>query len=114
MAKKDGTKARTRSERFEVEETMTMSDVASYLEGIARGLREGTVVIGGETEGFRASVASDVELEVEARHGKRKSRIALTLAFRGDAPDGAVHAGPVEAPAAEEQSAATMPDEMSF
>jgi amphi-Trp domain-containing protein len=114
MAKKDAAKGRAKAERFEVEETMTPHDVAGYLEGIARGLREGTVVIGGETEGFRASVVSDVELEVEARRGKRKSRIALTLAFRGEAPEVAAGTGSTDDSLADEQSAVTMPDEMSF
>jgi amphi-Trp domain-containing protein len=119
MAKKDGAKARPKSERFEVEETMTANDVAGYLEGLARGLREGTVVIGGESEGFRVAVASDLDFGVDARRGKRKSRIALTLAFRADRADGnddeTADEPAVDAePTAEEPPAATIPDEMSF
>jgi amphi-Trp domain-containing protein len=113
MAKKDGAKARSKSERFEVEETMTSNDVAGYLEGLARALREGTVVIGGETEGFRAAVSGDVEFEVDARRGKRRSRIALTLAFRAEQADGSDASARAE-PSTEEEPSATMPDEMSF
>jgi amphi-Trp domain-containing protein len=119
MAKKDGAKARPGSQRFEVEETMSANDAAAYLEGLARGLREGTVVLGGEPDGFRAAVASDVDFEVEARSGKRRSRIELTLAFRphrAEAPraEVTVEAGGGEAPPGEEQPHATIPDEMSF
>ena len=63
---------------------MSAADVAGYLEGLAKGLREGTVVIGDEPEDFRAAVTDDVHLEVDARRGKRKSRIELTLAFRAE------------------------------
>ena len=82
MAKKDGPKARSTSERFEDERTLSAVEVAGYLEGLARGLREGAVSLGDESDGFRSSVASDVEVEVEARRRKRKSRIDLKLTFR--------------------------------
>jgi amphi-Trp domain-containing protein len=110
MAKKDGAKARSRAERFEVEESMSAHDVAGYLEGLARGLRDGTVVIGGETEGFHAVVAGEVDFEVDARRGKRKSRIELSLAFRSDTPEQPDESSEGSDGAIPE----TIPDEMSF
>ncbi len=115
MAKKDGAKSRNKSERFEVEETMSAADVAGYLEGLATGLREGAITIGGETAGFRVAIAGDVELEVEARHGKRKSRIELSMAFLAETPDAAEDASEASGDAgAEAPPEATIPDEMSF
>jgi amphi-Trp domain-containing protein len=118
MAKKDGPKARPRSERFEVEHTMSTGELAGYLEGLAKGFREGTVVLGDEAGGFRAAIAGDVELDVQARSGKRKSRIELTLAFRADqdevAPSGRSADGDGDSAVAYEPPQATIPDEMSF
>ena len=115
MAKKDGAKGRQKPGRFEVEQTMSTSEVAGYLEGLARGLRDGTLVVGDEAQGFRTPVDGDVDLEVEARRGKRKSRLALSLAFR--ATTGSV-AAPVEAANDGSKSKGpprtTIPDEMSF
>ena len=115
MAKKDGAKSRSRSERFEVEQTMSAGDVANYLEGLARGIREGTVAFGEDSDGFKSAITSDVDFELAARRGKRKSRVALTLAFRTGTPDEASSATAVteDAPA-EDLTKDTIPDEMRF
>jgi amphi-Trp domain-containing protein len=106
MAKKDGARSRQKPERAEYEQTMSTSEAAAYLEGLARSLREGIFAIGDGAQAFKTAIAGDVELEVEARRGKRRSRIDLTLAFR--AVDGN------EEPTAADQPVATIPDEMSF
>jgi amphi-Trp domain-containing protein len=111
MAKKDGAAKRTKSERFEVEDKMSPGDVAGYLEGIAHGLREGSIVLGEQGESFRVAIAGDIELEVAARHAKRRSRIDLKLRFRRhDDEDTSTPPRDAEAPAA----SPTIPDEMSF
>lgn len=106
MAKKDGARNRSKSERVELEETLSASDVAAHLESLAKGLREGAVVLGKRGD-FRAPVTGDVDLEIEGRHGKRKSRIELTLAFRRENSDEAT-------PGDEGEPVPTIPDEMSF
>ena len=113
MAKKDGNKGRPRSERFEVDDVMSAADVAGYLEAVAKGLREGNVALGEQGESFSVPVTGDVDFEVEAKHGKRKSRIELTLRFRQEKT---AEPGPDEASTPEGDSSreATIPDEMSF
>ena len=115
MAKKDGGKSRNRSERFEVEQTMTRADAADYLEGLARGLREGNIALGEDSNGFRASIAPEIDFEVTARRGKRKSRVAMTMAFRTDgaAPETQATEDPGE-PRGDAMPTDTIPDEMSF
>ena len=118
MAKRDGGKTRQKSDRVEYEQTMSASDVASYLEGLARGLREGNVALGDGTRGFATAISGDVELTVQGRRGKRRARIDLTIAFRGDngsstaTGDGASSDG-AEA-VSQDTPVTTMPDEMSF
>jgi amphi-Trp domain-containing protein len=110
MAKKDGAKSR-RSERFEVEDTLSAPDVAGYLEAVARGLREGAVVLGEQGESLTVSVSRNVDFEVAAKRSKRKARVRLTLSFRQEKPAEAEADGngPEQVPVA-----ATIPDEMSF
>lgn len=111
MTKKDGAGKRAKAQRFEVEDSMSPGDVAGYLEGIAIGLREGTVVLGEQGESFRAAVAGEIEMEVEARQGKRRSRLDIKLRFRhGPADDDSASDDDDDAPAAP----ATIPDEMRF
>jgi amphi-Trp domain-containing protein len=108
MAKKNG--ARTKTLRFETEATMSADEVAGYLEDLAQSLRAGSVEVGEGPEGVRVAIESDVELEVEARRGKRKARIELTLAFRAAEIESHRPSADGTAPAA----ADTIPDEMSF
>jgi amphi-Trp domain-containing protein len=114
MGKKDG--AKSRSERFEAEQTMTPAGVAEYLEGIARGLRDGTLALGPDGDGLRIPVASSAELEVEARRGKRKSRLALKIAFRAEDSigDGGGSPAATRSTASATGNPAIIPDEMSF
>jgi amphi-Trp domain-containing protein len=115
MAKKDGAKSRARSERFEVEQTMSPGDVADYLEGLAQGIRNGSLAFGHDSGGFKYAIASDVDVGVAARRGKRKSRVALTLAFRTEQRG---EESPVEAAAegapSQDLPEDTIPDEMRF
>jgi amphi-Trp domain-containing protein len=115
MAKKSGAKSRTRAERFEVEQTMSPGDVADYLEGLARGIRDGSLAFGQDSDGFKSAIASDVDFELEARRGKRKSRVALTLAFRTErrGEESPAEAVTEDAPA-EDLTKDTIPDEMRF
>jgi amphi-Trp domain-containing protein len=115
MAKKDRAKARQKSGRVQYELTMSADAVAAYLEGLAGSLRRGTVAIGEGSEGFHMPIAGDVEFEVEARHGKRKSRVELSFSFR--ATDGVLPPtsdGASDGASGDEQHVATIPDEMSF
>jgi amphi-Trp domain-containing protein len=107
MAKKDGPKAQRKRGRFQHELTLSADAAATYLEELAGKLRSGAVTIGEGDGALRTAIHGDIELEVEARRGKRKARIDLSLAFR-DAGEG------VSAPADGSSPVATIPDEMSF
>ena len=108
MAKKNGSKPRRR-ERMELDQTMTSSEAAGYLEAIAKGLRDGVVYFENDAGGFSFAVNGSVAVELEARQGKRKSRIELTMAFRSQRKEDPSDDGKDEKPPAN-----TIPDEMSF
>jgi amphi-Trp domain-containing protein len=111
MSKKDGAKNHNRPRRFAADDALSATDAAEYLEAIARGLREGAVILGEQNERFVAPIGGDVDFEVAAKHGKRRARIKLALSFRQAKPvkaDAAAGSGHEPAPPA------TIPDEMSF
>ena len=116
MAKKDDSQSRSRG-KLELEQTMSTSEVAGYLETLAQGMRDGVVYVEDDAEGFRFPVIGTVDVEARARQGKRKTRIKLSLAFRadqsGEAPEPS-NASPAESNRAPAQPATTIPDEMSF
>jgi amphi-Trp domain-containing protein len=111
MAKKDRAKARAKSERTKYELTMSTNAVAAYLEELASSLRKGAVTLGEPADSFETAVDGDVDLAVQARHGKRRSRIELSLAFRAG---NGVKAPTNDAQSSDEEPVATIPDEMSF
>lgn len=115
MSKKSADKKRRKPERFEAEDRLAAGEAAAYLEKIARGLRDGAIVLG-EDEGFRVEVGGRVDLEVRARSRKKKARIKLRLTFRNPGVEKEQHDDEEEAEAASEveQEKATIPDVMTF
>jgi amphi-Trp domain-containing protein len=111
MAKSDSKSPGRNVKRFYDTQVMSGADAASYLEELARGLRQSDIAVGNGTQAITMGIHGDVELEVAARRGKRKGRIDLTLAFRaedrGERENGTSGSGVA-------QPAETMPDEMSF
>jgi amphi-Trp domain-containing protein len=107
MGKRGASKGQSKRGRLEYEVSLDTEAAAAYLEQLALGLRQGSVRLDEQGEGFQASVDGSVDMAVRARQGKRKARLEVSLAFRG--PGDAKHAGVTDDP-----PAATIPDEMSF
>jgi amphi-Trp domain-containing protein len=87
MAKKDREKSpKQRLERRSVSHSADLAnaDAAASLEVIARGLREGRLVVQGEDEILEVAVPPQLEIEVRAKssRGARRTSLELSLTWK--------------------------------
>lgn len=84
--------------KLEIEQYVETKEAIKYLEDLVKGLKSGTIVIQHGEESVTLTPPDMIELEVEAKQKKDKSKFVLELSWKS-APAGA--AVPATKPAAE-------------
>ena len=86
MSKKRGQKKQSKKQRVDLRGSAS-EEAALRIEEVARGLRSGAIQLSGDSATVEAPVGSELSWRIEARQGRRKSRIEIDIRWRVPDPD---------------------------
>jgi amphi-Trp domain-containing protein len=71
---------------FDFSATIEAGDVASYLESIARGLRDANLVLQSGDQAIALAVGRELSFDVDASAGKNKASVQIELSWKLPGP----------------------------